>query len=88
MNEICESEDRLTLIVAHGGTIVNIVAWWLKLEEEDLSYVTFHTSPASLSVLTVTPLKERSIERLNDASHMQEIGHIPSLPIDREPNTN
>ncbi len=88
MDGIYESEDRLTLIVAHGGTIVNIIAWWLRLEEESLSYVTFYTSPASLSVLTVTPLKERSIERLNDASHMQEMDRIPRLPIDRELNTN
>ena len=58
MDEIHAVEDRPTLIVSHGGTIVNIVAWWLRLKESDLSFTTFHSSPASISVLNETSFKE------------------------------
>jgi probable phosphoglycerate mutase len=83
MDEIHTMEDRPTLIVSHGGTIVNIVAWWLRLEEETLSYTTFYTSSASLSVLNITPLNERAIERLNDAAHLHDLGQVPRLPIEK-----
>jgi len=33
MDEIHAVEDRPTLIVSHGGTIVNLVAWWIRLDE-------------------------------------------------------
>lgn len=79
-------ESRPTLIVAHGGTIVNIVAWWIRLEEASLSYTTFHTSPASLSVLNVTPLDERAVERLNDTAHLHNLGQVPRLPLERNPS--
>ncbi len=84
MDEIHAEEDRPTLIVSHEGTILNIIAWWLGLKEETLSYITFHTSPASLSVLNVTPLKERAIERLNDAAHLVEAGQVPRIPVQKE----
>ena len=84
MDEIHAAEDRPTLIVSHGGTIVNIVAWWLRLEESDLSFTTFHSSPASLSVLNETPFNERSIERLSDAAHLHELGQVPRLPVEKK----
>ena len=84
MDELYAVEDRPTLIVTHGGTIVNIIAWWLRLDEEALSYATFRTSPVSISVLNVTPLKERAIERLNDAAHMHGMGQVPRLPVEKK----
>ena len=78
-------ETRPTLIVSHGGTIVNLVAWWIRLDEASLSYTTFHTSPASLSVLNVTPLNERAVERLNDTAHLHELGQVPRLPLEAKP---
>jgi probable phosphoglycerate mutase len=79
-------ESRPTLIVSHGGTIVNLVAWWIRLEEASLSYTTFHTSPASISVLNVTPLDERAVERLNDTAHLHDLGQVPRLPVERNPS--
>ena len=79
-------EDRPTLIVSHGGTIVNLVAWWLRLDEASLSYTSFHTSPASISVLNVTPLKERAVERLSDAAHLHKLGQVPRLPVEAKPS--
>jgi len=82
MDALHASENRPTLIVSHGGTIVNLVAWWIRLEEASLSYTTFHTSPASLSVLNVTPLNERAVERLNDTAHLHKLGQVPRLPVE------
>jgi probable phosphoglycerate mutase len=84
MDEIHAVEDRPTLIVSHGGTIVNIVAWWLRLDESDLSYTTFHSSPASISVLNETSFNERSIERLSDAAHLHDMGQVPRLPVEQK----
>jgi len=78
-------ESRPTLIVSHGGTIVNLVAWWIRLEEAGLSYTTFHTSPVSLSVLNVTSLNERAVERLNDTAHLHKLGQVPRLPLEAKP---
>lgn len=86
MDAIHAEESRPTLIVSHAGTIVNLVAWWIRLEEATLSYTTFNTSPASLSVLNVTPLNERSVERLNDAAHLHKLGQVPRLPVEAKPS--
>ncbi|MGD2200564.1 MAG: histidine phosphatase family protein [Candidatus Bathyarchaeota archaeon] len=79
MERLYRKEDRPTLIVAHGGTIVNICAWWLRIEEEALSYTTFNTSPASLTVLNITKLNERAIERLNDTAHLYGMALTPPI---------
>jgi probable phosphoglycerate mutase len=77
---VAECLDRLTrdpaplLLVTHGGTIVNIVAWWLGLEVDQLSRVSFPVAPASLSVLTVNHWQEHALERLNDTAHLQMAG--------------
>jgi probable phosphoglycerate mutase len=86
MDALHAVESRPTLIVSHGGTIVNLVAWWIRLEEASLSYTTFHTSPASISVLNVTPLDERAVERLNDAAHLYNLGQVPRLPVEAKPS--
>ncbi|MCW4036482.1 MAG: histidine phosphatase family protein [Candidatus Bathyarchaeota archaeon] len=60
--------------MAHGGTIINTVAWWLRLGLETLSNMSFRTSPASISVLGTTELNERAIFRLNDTTHLYTAG--------------
>ena len=62
------------MLVTHGGTIINVVAWWLKLDVESLSGVTFRTAPASISVLGTSELNERAILRLNDTAHLYSTG--------------
>ena len=74
-----DSEKQL-IFVTHGGTIINIIAWWLGLDFETLSRVTFRTSPASISVLGSTRLRERAIFSLNDSAHLYSSGlSNPSL---------
>ena len=77
---VAECMDRLTLdpapllLVTHGGTIIQIVAWWLHLDMDLLSRVSFPVAPASLSVLRINRWNEHTLERLNDAAHLQRIG--------------
>ena len=88
MDGIHATEERPTLIVSHGGSIVNIIAWWLRIDEADLSHTTFHSSPASLSVLNETPFNERRVERLNDAAHLHKLGQVPHLPVETKPSSS
>jgi len=81
MDRLHAEEERPVLIVSHGGTIGNIVAWWIRLEMETLSNTAFPTSPASLTVLKVTSLNERALERLSDSAHLYEQGLSPPLPV-------
>jgi len=83
MDRLNSEEERPVLIVSHGGTIGNIVAWWIRLEMETLSHTAFPTSPASLSVLNVTRLGERAVVRLSDSAHLYGAGLNPPLPLPR-----
>jgi broad specificity phosphatase PhoE len=69
------------LIITHGGTIINIISWWLKLDLDTIARISFRTSPASISVLTETELKERRIERLNDTAHLYSEGLPDRIPL-------
>ena len=69
-----QDPDKQLIFVTHGGTIINIIAWWLGLDFETLSKVTFRTSPASISVLGCTRLRERAIFSLNDFAHLYSTG--------------
>ena len=77
---VAECMDRLTqdpaplLLVTHGGTIMAIVAWWLRLDMDLISHVSFTAAPASLSVLRTNRWDGRDLERLNDTGHLQTMG--------------
>jgi broad specificity phosphatase PhoE len=74
MDRLARDQEDLLLLVTHGGTIINIVAWWLQLDIDMLDKVSFDASPASLSVLRVNQWNERTIERLNDTAHLYAVG--------------
>ena len=74
MDSLDIGDDGLLIIVAHGGTIVQIVNWWLRLDLETLASVFYETAPASITVLKVNSLGDRTIERLNDAAHLHAEG--------------
>ncbi|HEX9914897.1 MAG TPA: histidine phosphatase family protein [Candidatus Bathyarchaeia archaeon] len=63
-------EDATLLIVTHGGTIVHIIDWWLGLDIATMSKVHFETDLASITVLTINRLGDRTISRLNDTAHL------------------
>ncbi len=74
MDRLARNQDAPLLLVTHAGTVINIVAWWLQLDIDMLAKVSFHTSPASLSVLRTSQWNERMIERLNDTAHLYAAG--------------
>ncbi len=37
MDRVMKSHDKLCLIVCHGGTVVHVVSWWLRLPMETLN---------------------------------------------------
>lgn len=62
--------DDSVLVVTHGGTIIQIISWWLRLDMDTISNVSFKTDPASITALGTSTLDERTIERLNDTAHL------------------
>jgi probable phosphoglycerate mutase len=68
------ADSTLLLLVTHGGTIIHIVSWWLGLEVDQTSQVSFAVAPASLSVLTINGWRNHTLERLNDTAHLQAMG--------------
>ena len=74
MDSLLPTFAGVPIIVAHGGTLNNIVAWWLGLPADMLARVSFQPSPASISVLGVSKWGERAIKSLNDRSHLATIG--------------
>lgn len=64
---IDELEDTV-IIVCHGGTIRNIISWWLGIGTP-IGKVHFPTDLASLTVLRKDDRGEKILHRLNDVSH-------------------
>jgi probable phosphoglycerate mutase len=81
MARLTSDQDRLLVLVTHGGTIINVVAWWLRLEVEMLSQVSFDAAPTSVSVLRVNQWNERTIGRLNDTAHLYAAGLADNLRL-------
>lgn len=66
---------QMPIVVTHGGTMSNIVTWWLRLPLDVLPERTpFAASPASISVLRRNQYDNPVIERLNDISHLYQAG--------------
>ena len=70
MEESLDRFDDSILVVTHGGTIMQIISWWLRLDKVTISNVSFKTDPTSITVLSKSTLDERTIERLNDTAHL------------------
>ena len=72
MEKLSETEERV-LIVSHGGTIQNIIRWWLRIPRSDHFKIAFGTANTSVTVLD-TLYNARRVESLNDISHYAMIG--------------
>lgn len=66
-------KDNL-IIVAHKGTIQNIIFYWLGFDIEEVNNYNFSVDilPGSLTVLGVNKWLEHSIFLLNDTSHLHK----------------
>jgi len=78
MDKLSEKEEQV-LLVSHGGTIQNIIRWWLGIPLTDFFKTAFGTANTSLTILDTTPYRERRIERLNDTKHYSRIGLTNSI---------
>lgn len=70
-------DNGLLLVVGHFGTLYNIVVWWLGLKEawfNDLN-LSFHTDPASLSLLDINRWNEHALVFLNRTDHLNGGNH-------------
>ena len=79
MDKLVEREERV-IIVSHGGTIQNIIRWWIGSPLPDYYRVGFGVANTSVTVLDSTENRERRIERLNDTTHYATIGNKHPIP--------
>jgi broad specificity phosphatase PhoE len=74
--------DRTPILVVHGGTLSNIVAWWLRLELDALpERAPFLASPGSLNMLRINRYGNPVIGRLNDTAHLDAHGLSDNRPL-------
>ena len=62
------------VVVTHGNAGVAVIQWWLRLGERCRQGISFELDPASFSELAINPWQERTIVRLNDTGHLQQLG--------------
>ena len=79
MEKLVEGEEHV-LIVSHGGTIQNIIRWWIGSPLPDYYRVGFGVANTSVTVLDSTEHRQRRIERLNDTTHYGRIGNKHPIP--------
>ena len=70
--EHVDMERENVIIVAHKGSVQNIVFGWLGMSLEEVCRHNFSidAQPSSITILDVNSWKEHSILRLNDVSHL------------------
>ena len=81
MEKVTAESDKPLLIVTHGGTMVNVVAWWIRMPLETLSDFTLRTHNTGITILVETEWGERAIERHNDVAHLHLEGIAEPFPI-------
>ncbi|NLU44077.1 MAG: histidine phosphatase family protein, partial [Acholeplasmataceae bacterium] len=76
-NDIITAGENI-IIVAHKGTIQNIVFSWIGMDIAEVSNKNFSidVKPASISILGVNKWQEHAIFLLNDTSYLQRNGSL------------
>ena len=76
-NDIITSGENI-IIVAHKGTIQNIVFSWIGMDISEVSNKNFSidVKPASISILGINKWQERALFLLNDTSYLQRNGSL------------
>lgn len=67
------ADGPLPIVVTHGGTMICLVARWLKLMPEAVEPIGFSAHTTGITVLQSDAHGSRIVERLNDASHLDGI---------------
>ena len=81
MERVTAEAEGPLLIVTHGGTIINVVAWWIRMPLDILSDFSLRTYNTGITILVETDLGERAIERHNDVAHLHQDGMAAPFPI-------
>lgn len=70
--EAADVEKENLLIVAHKGTIQNIIFYWLGMDMDQVVEKNFSVDiqPASVTILGINKWHEHAVFRLNDVSHL------------------
>lgn len=74
LDGLSEEFDNVVVLVTHGGTVANILIWWLGLGVEVCDKFAMRTQPGSISVLRVGRRQEHAVAVLGDMSHLYEAG--------------
>ncbi len=72
--ENADLEKENLIIVAHKGTVQNIIFYWLGMQMPQVVKLNMSVDvlPASVSVLGINKWHEHALFRLNDTSHLNE----------------
>lgn len=72
LKQAADLEKENLIIVAHKGTIQNIIFYWLGMDMKQVVEKNFSVDiqPASVTVLGINKWQEHAIFRLNDTSHL------------------
>ena len=68
-----EDQDGETVLVTHGGVVINLIAWWLRLDVPMLARVSFGVAPGGVTRLTTNQWGERTLKVLSDTSHLVDL---------------
>lgn len=72
MDELAAEAKPTSIIVTHGGTVSNIVAWWLRLPLDVLPERTpFAGTPGGISLLRKNQHGNPAVRYFNDTSHLE-----------------
>lgn len=74
-----DGEGPMPVVVTHGGTMICLVARWLRLPAEAVEPIGFSAYTTGITVLKSDEHGQRIVERLNDASHLPSSGDVQSL---------
>lgn len=63
-------DGPVPVAVSHGGTILRLIARWLRMPPEAVDHVGFAAHTAAITVLQTGRYGERYVERSNDIAHL------------------
>ncbi len=77
MDRIAELSGETAVIVAHGGSLLAVVQWWLRLSHQSRRQAMFEFAAASLTELGHNRWHEPTVVRLNDTGHLAAFPNSP-----------
>jgi len=73
MGNVAREVEDAAVVVTHGSAAMAAVGWWLGIERAWERKIAFEFDLASISVLGVNRWGERTVRRLNDMSHLEQL---------------